>query len=127
MPSQSYYFDFRVSGRGPVTCEMRCALTGREANARVENVEAAEFSALLKKLLNSRVLELVPEPPRFLPDTVVGCLEISDGETTFRAYFAADPGQVNPQTKAPPPELLRAVDAVYAAASRLTGKRALKP
>ena len=74
-----------------------------------------------------RVVKLPQEQPLFLPDTLVGILEVSDGTSLRRFYFAADPEQAKPQGRIPPPELLQAVDAIYAAGAKLTGNRRVKP
>ena len=74
-----------------------------------------------------RVVKLPQEQPLFLPDTLVGILEVSDGTNLRRLYFAADPEQAKTQGKKPPPELVQAVDAIYAIGAKLTGKRRVKP
>jgi len=73
------------------------------------------------------VVKLPQEQPLFLPDTLVGILEVSDGTSLRRFYFAADPEQAKTQGKISPPELLQAVDAIYAAGAKLTGNRRVKP
>ena len=107
LPSQAYRFEFRASGKGEVHCEMRSELTSRQAKAQVQQLESKQFTALLRNLLASGVLEVPQEPPRFLPDTLVGRLEISDGKSVHRIYFAADPDQASVQDKVPRPEVLK--------------------
>ena len=68
-----------------------------------------------------------PEPARFLPDTVVGILEITVGGSTYRTYFAADPDQAAVQGRTPPAEVLAAADAVYATAGRVLGIDDVRP
>ena len=68
-----------------------------------------------------------PEQPRFLPDTLVGKLEISDGNSRQRWYFAADPDQASVQQMQTPPAVAKAADAIYAAGGRLMGMRSVKP
>ena len=127
LPSQSYRFDFRASGKGEFHCEMKCELSKRQAKASSEVMESKQFTSLLRNIVASGVLDVPQEPPRFLPDTVVGKLEISDGKSVHRIYFAADPEQASTQGKVPPPEVLKAVDSIYTLASKLTGKRSVKP
>ena len=127
LPSQAYRFEFRASGKGDVHCEMASELTSRQAKARAQKLESNQFAALLKNLLASGVLEVPQEPPRFLPDTLVGRLEISDGKSVHRIYFAADPDQASVQDKVPRPEVKKAVDLIYSLARKVTGARAIKP
>ena len=89
------------------------------------NLATKDLVALLRKL--ERVVSLPQEQPLFLPDTVVGILEISDGTGLRRFYFAADPEQAKTQGKIPPSELLQVVNTIYAMGARLTGSRQVKP
>ena len=84
-----------------------------------------EFVSLLKKV--QPALDAPVETPSFLPDTLIGILEISDGTAARRIYFAADPEQARTQGKVPPREVLEAVDAVYAVGASLSGTRNIKP
>lgn len=127
IPSKAYRFDFQASGKGEFHCEMKCELSKRETKASKRTIESKQFANLLKNLAASGVLETEQEPPRFLPDTVIGTLEISDGKSAHRIYFAADPEQAITQGKVPSPEVLKAVDSIYALASKLTGQRMVKP
>ncbi|HET8677632.1 MAG TPA: hypothetical protein VFO63_17665 [Blastocatellia bacterium] len=127
LPSQAYRFEFRASGKGEVHCEMASEPTSRQAKAKAQKLEGKQFTALLKNLLASGVLEIPQEPPSFLPDTLVGRLEISDGKSVHRIFFAADPDQASVQDKVPRPEVLKAVDSIYALASKVTGTRSIKP
>jgi hypothetical protein len=127
LPSQAYRFEFRASGKGDVHCEMASELTSRQAKTRARKLESKQFAALLRGLIASGVLEVPQEPPYFLPDTLVGLLEISDGKSAHRIYFAADPDQASVQEQAPRPEVKKAVDLIYSLASKVTGARAIKP
>lgn len=129
VPSQSYDFDFQVSGKEIARCEMKCALTGRHRQNRNLRLAAGDFDLLLKKLLASKILEPPQEQPRFLPDTVVGCLEISDSVSTYRTFFAADKEQARTQGKTPSSEVNKVVEAIYRLGSKLmkVKERELKP
>ena len=127
LPSQKYSFEFAASGDGAAICRFEDQLRkrkGAEVTART-SLGDKEFVQLLKKL--QPALERPTEVPSFLPDTVVGILEISDGTVVRRIYFAADPEQAKTQGKVPPREVLRAAEAVYAAGARLSGSRNVKP
>lgn len=127
LPSKKYSFEFAASGDGAATCRFEDQLrqrSGESGKARTA-LSDKEFVALLKKL--QPALERPTEPPSFLPDTLVGILEISDGSVVRRIYFAADPEQAKTQGKVPPREVLQAVEAVYAVGASLSGSRNVKP
>lgn len=122
MSGQSYRFHFEADGRGRSHCQLECKLTDRTGDAKT-TIEPQRFEALLRKIHNTGVCENSPEQPSFLPDTVVGRLEISIGDVHCRTYFAADADQAQVQNKQPPAALLRAVDAIYAEGARMLRKR----
>jgi hypothetical protein len=127
MPAQAYYFDFRASGAGAVQSEIRCALSGREGQTKGALLDQKDWMTLLQTIHTSGVLDIPQEAPRFLPDTVVGYLEISDGESKHRLYFAADEEQAKVQDKVPPPELVKVVDTIYRLGSQLLDMPSVKP
>lgn len=127
LPSQRYRFEFEAKGDGSATCRVDDEIKRRPAaEARVRRtLEDREFVALLRRV--EPALARPRETPAFLPDTLVGILEVSDGSTVERLYFAADPEQARLQNKVPPREVQQAIDAVYAAGASLTGVRNIKP
>lgn len=127
LPSQSFHLEVEATGDESGHSRIHCKLSGRRAETERTRLDAQEFQELLGEIVKSGVLKLREERPLFLPDTVVGILEISDGESTRRYYFAADPDQAETQGKVPPPELRKAVDVVYRLGSRLTGLESVKP
>lgn len=128
LPSQKFRLDFQAAGDGTVSCEVDCQLSGRHGKTEEKvRLEAQELRGLLETIVESGVLDLPEEQPAFLPDTVVGILEISDGSSTRRFYFAADPDQAEVQGKVPPPELQRTLEAIYGLGAKLTGLRSVKP
>ncbi len=125
IPSQGYSFDFSAAGDGTAECKFECYLSGRKGESEKKNLATKDFAALLRKF--EPVVALPQEQALFLPDTVVGILEISDGTSVRRFYFAADPEQAKTQGKIPPSELLQVVNAIYAMGAKLTGSRQVKP
>ncbi len=125
LESQAYSFDFSAAGDGTANCRFECRLSGRKGQTEKTSLAGKHFVALLGKVRRS--MQLPQEQPSFLPDTVVGILEVSDGGNVRRFYFAADPEQAKTQSKTPPPELLGAVNAIYSLCARLTGSRSVKP
>jgi len=128
LPSEAYHLDFRASGEGEVKCEMGCEMSGRKGkSAHPKAIKGGEFTTLLRNVLDSGLLSTPPELPRFLPDTLVGILEISDGVSVYRTYFAADPEQAKMQNKNQSPELEKTVNEIYRMAAKATGLRSVKP
>lgn len=125
LPAQSYSLHFSMTGTGETQCRFECRLTKRRGAAEKANLPAKEVLALLKSIQGA--LELPHEQPRFLPDTLVGILEISDGANVRRFYFAADPEQAKTQGKLAPDALARAANAIYATVAKLVGQRSVKP
>jgi hypothetical protein len=125
LPAQSYRFEFLLAGTGEVQSQFTCRVSKREGKAGKSMLEPKQVLAILKAA--RRVLELPDEKPRFLPDTLVGFLEISDGTHTRRIYFAADAEQAKTQGKVPPAALKTVLDAIYTTAAKLMGERSVKP
>jgi hypothetical protein len=121
-PSQRYRFHFAADGSGRVRSDFSSELSGRTGKASQRTLARKEFAAVLRAIVASGVLELSVDQPRFLPDTVVGTLELSDDRSSFRWDFAADPEQAMTQGTVPPPALERAVDEIYSLGGKLMGK-----
>ena len=124
-PAQSYSFDFAVWGDGTAECRFTCRLSGRHGETPRTTLAPKDLAGLLTKV--QRALRLPVELPSFLPDTLVGILEVSEGANVQRIYFAADPEQAKTQGKVPPREVLDAVNAMYTLGAKLTGQRSVKP
>jgi len=125
VPQQSYALDFALGGDGTAECRFACGLSKREGHAPRTALADKDFAGLMKKV--ERVLQLPQEKTSFLPDTVVGILEVSDGANVRRIYFAADPEQARTQGKVPPPEVLDVAEAIYKVGAKLTEQRSVKP
>jgi hypothetical protein len=123
--SQEYSFDFTATGEGRADCRFECRVSGRSGESAKATFGERDFVTLLKKVQPAMLLPR--HQPQFLPDTLIGILEVSDGREIQRIYFAADPDQAETQGQRPPPELLDAINAIYSAGSRLTGQRSVKP
>src|SRR5581483_5813567 len=125
IPSQGYILDFSASGDGTAECSFQCSLSDREGASQKANLDTKDLIELLRKV--ERIVKLPQEQPLFLPDTLVGIVEVSDGTYLRRFYFAADPEQAKRQGKVPAAELLQVVNAIYAVGAKLTGHRNVKP
>lgn len=126
-PSEGYYFFLEISGQGAVEYEFQShqpEAISRSGSATISNEAVVK---LLKRIHTSGVLELPQETPRFIPDTLVGMLEISDGDRAFRMRFAADPEQAETQGQVPPPALMETTEALYALGTRVMDVDSVKP
>jgi hypothetical protein len=126
-PGQTYALDVRAAGDGQAHAELRAERPQRQAAAERAEVTDVAFRRLLRQIVDSKLLDAAAPPPRFLPDTLVGYLEVAHGNTAHRAYFVADPEQARMQSVATPAELSKAVDAVYALGAGMLGRRSVKP
>jgi len=125
-PSQRYRFEFVARGTGTASSELSCEATDRRGKSD-ERLEPAELAELARKVLASGILDTPAEPPRFLPDTLVGILDITNGTTSFRRYFAAEADQAQVQAAAPPAGVAEAADAIFSLGAKRMGKRSIKP
>ena len=127
MPSQAYRLEHRIGGDLRARASLVDERAGRRREAQRSDIERDEVAVVARRIVESGVLDVPVAPPRFLPDTVVGLIEISDGEHTFRAWFAADPDQASVQESPPQPEVVAAAAALYASAGELMGEDSLGP
>jgi hypothetical protein len=125
-PSQRYRFEFAARGTGTFSAQLSDEPADQRERSE-ERLESAELAGLARDVLASGVLDTPADPPRFLPDTLVGILDITSGTTRFRRYFAADREQADVQAAVPPPGLAKAADAVYALGAKRMGRRTVKP
>lgn len=125
-PSQRYRFEFLVRGTGAASSKLEDVPSDRQGKSD-DRLEPSELAELARTLLASGVLDTPAEPPRFLPDTLVGILDITNGKARFRRYFAADADQAELQGAAAPAGLAKAADAIYAFGAKRMGKRSVKP
>lgn len=123
-PASRYRLEYRTSGTRLASGSLECGLRDRHGAAPPHEVDVP---SLARRLLESGVMDIPAEPPGFLPDTIVGTIEITAGDHRRRIYFAADPDQASVQTKTPPPAVLRAADALYSAAGSALSREDVRP
>ena len=127
LPGRGYHFEFNTSGGGQAQSRLKDERKRRELGTDTAQLEGGEFRKLLESIRDSRMLTRGEEPPRFLPDTVVGMLEITDGQHTYRYWFAADEDQASVQNKKTPPEIAKVVEMIYGMGARALRLRSIKP
>jgi hypothetical protein len=86
IPSQSYRFQLNLNGRGEVDCFIDDKLRQRHGEAKaVINIE--QSVQLFSQILKANILNIFNENTLFLPDTLVGYLEITYQKYKHRVYF----------------------------------------
>jgi hypothetical protein len=124
---ETYDFEYRIDAAGRSSArlvdELKERRAARLASDAKTKAEPARFAALARDLDIEALVQSDTPAGGFPPDSVVGRLEVSDGEQTVAFLFLADEAQAA-RARMPAPEALRkAVDAVYrAAASHLDTK-----
>ena len=125
LPSQRYIFDFSATGEGKAHCSFECALSKRSGRSNEHGVSPNQIQELLKQLPAAVTCSL--EGEWFLPDTLLGILDISAGGYSRRFVYAADPEQAKTQGKALPEQLKRVINTIHRIAAKLTGVRSTNP
>ena len=124
---QHYRLVLRTVGERLDSCALDCTMSDRRGEAGERTIDAKILSPLYRSLLRSELLSTTTEPPRFLPDTLVGIIEIISGDTTHRVYYAADPDQAAVQGLPPPAAVLAAAEALYKAAGTILEIKDVRP
>jgi len=117
-PSERYEFHFEAAGSGEAKARMRDEITGREPEPRTIELAPDEFSDLLRTLDVGRMVRGAGQQPRIPPDSVIGRLEISDGEQQISTVFMADAEQAKDAGYELPQEVAKVVDRIYDLAAR---------
>jgi hypothetical protein len=127
---ESYDFEYRIDAAGRVSTHLVDELKGRRYAARADvthTASAARFVALARAL-DIEALARVDNPAAgFPPDSVVGRLEISDGEQTVSFLFLADDEQARRIRHVVADPLRKAVEAVYREATMQLKADDLRP
>lgn len=125
---ESYDFEYRIEASGRATSRLHDELKGQRIAERAATGKAAspaQFAALAKAIDIEALLRSEPVSGGFTPDSVVGRLEISDGEQTATFLFQAGDEQAAGARASDP--LRRAAAAVYKAAAAHLGTDDAKP
>ncbi len=126
IPSQAYRFNLNVTGEGSSDSSLHCAITNREGRGET-NLEAKELNHLFTTITKSNILNIYQAPPLFLPDTLIGILEISYHDQVHRIYFAADEAQAEVQNMKTPSEVKLVIDQLYKIGNKILKLRSVKP
>jgi len=119
---EEYSFHFEASAGGAVACRFKSELSGRQMEDSVSRIEPVEFDRLLRSLSVSRLKAVrrrrIPPIP---PCSLMGQLEVFDGQERVQVIFMADAEQAKQAGFRMPPAVARAVERIYTLAARQLG------
>jgi hypothetical protein len=124
---EAYEFEFHVDATGRTTSRLRDELHERHREARDLEPDRSRFTALAEAIDVEALLHADAPAARFPPDSVIGRLEISDGEQTVRFTFLADEEQAERSMAMASEPLRKAVGAVYETAAKVLGDDQVRP
>jgi len=127
---EAYEFEFTIHASGVRTGRIKDQLKNREhsrAAGADTRLEPQAFTRLAQQIDVASLLQSGRVSGGFPPDSVVGRLEISDGEQTVSFLFLADESQAERSRVKPSEPLRRAVDLVYRAAAEYLGEKDVRP
>ena len=118
---EEYEFEYQVDASGTTTTRLRDELTGRDRNDRQQADEKQDpdrFRSLAESIDIESLVRMEQPSGGFPPDSVVGRLEVSDGEQVVSYTFLADFDKAERANIPAPVPLRRAVEAIYGTAAR---------
>jgi hypothetical protein len=124
---EAYDFEYQVDATGRATTRLRDELHGRHHDARDDEPDPDRFRAVAQAIDVAALLREEEPTAGIPPDSVIGRLEVSDGEQTVRFTFLADEEQAQRMRLGAPEPLRRAVDAIYESAAKAIGDERLRP
>lgn len=124
---ERYEFRLRLSGTGDAEISLLDNLRGRREEGRIAQVTQRDVTGLLRALDVQTLLLVSRARPRIPPGSVVGRLEVSDGQQEASALFMADPGQAESAGYRMPPGLARTLERLYELGAKHLGVKDIRP
>jgi hypothetical protein len=124
---ERYELRFDASGAGDSSAALRSVLAGKEVAPATGKLPARSRTQLLRALDVPQLARAAAAPPWIPPDSLIGTLEITDGEQRVNVVFMADTEQARTAGFELPPPLQKAVDTIYSLAARQLGERDVRP
>jgi hypothetical protein len=121
MPEQAYELRFETYGTGEVTCGVMTPEMRQQMRTERTKLSEREAADLLDRMSVAELVRVDVPMPRIPPDSLVGRLEVSANGEPLTIYFMADPAQAEDAGQPPPPQVVKAVEAIYATCSRVLG------
>lgn len=97
-PGDRFEYRAEVAGGGRGEVRVLDEISGRQEENHGVAVEAAQVARLFELAASDEVLNTEHPAPRFVPDSLVGTLVVTDGDAEKRIHFAVDSesGRVRP-------------------------------
>lgn len=124
---ERYEFHFDATAAGEATAGLRSELADKTLRAQTAKLPPRSRTQLLRALDVAELARAARVRPRIPPDSLIGRLEVTDGEQRVTAVFMADPEQARTAGFELPPELAKAVDTIYTLAARQLGEQDVRP
>ncbi len=127
---EAYDFEYRIDASGRTHTHLVDELKGRRETAPEAADKAAgpkQFATLARALDIEALMRAEVPSGGFPPDSVVGRLEVSDGEQTVSFLFLADDKQAERVRRRAPDALREAVNAVFRAAAATLNAEDVRP
>jgi hypothetical protein len=118
--SERYEFEYRIDASGNISTWLHDELRERHVEGQRKQEVRADpdaFRALVESIDVDALLREESPAAGFPPDSVVGRLEISDGEQSASFAFLADYQQASRAGRQANESLRRVVDAIYRSAA----------
>lgn len=124
---EKYRFRFVASTEGEVECEMTCRLSDRNYETQTEKLSQKRLAKLFGAIDIPALVEARRPDINIPPCSLVGRLEVSNGEQTVTAIFMADAGQANTAGYSMPPALAEAAEVIYDLSAKQLGAKKVRP
>jgi len=124
---ERYDFQFAASGEGRAQIGLRCQMTERAFEAKQYDLPREELANVLESVQVEEMAYLEAQSVRFPPDSLIGRLELSDGERTIVSFFMADAGQAATAGFEMPSFLEKTTEAIYELAARVLDTKDVRP
>jgi hypothetical protein len=126
LPTKAYQLFIKLDGDGRMSCRYDSKLD-RHKDEKSVQLDDKEIQQLINLLGKTRIFDFKQPPPRFIPDTVVGKLEIYLANLYHVQYFVADEKQAKYQEFPTHLALPKVLDWLYKKGARLLNKKNIKP
>lgn len=124
---ERYEFRFDASGAGEIECGLKCKLSGRAYESKITKLTSRDFASLLQTIDTEKLAEASKVTPRIPPDSLVGRLQVTDGNQEVSIIFMADPEQAKTAGYEPPPQVAKVIDKIYKLGAKKLGTDNVRP
>jgi hypothetical protein len=123
---ERYHFHFATAG-SEVEAGLRDSLRGVSVEPTRTTCAPRDLTSLLSAIDVDGLVAASRAQPRFPPDSLVGRLEVGDGESAVTVVFMADEEQARSAGYEPPAAVSRLVERIYELGATAVGSKELRP